>query len=387
MYDFDKIVERENTSSIKYDMRMQMFDNKDVTPLWVADMDFETPNFVREAIIKRAEHPIYGYSLRGETYTNSIIDWVERKHDWKINKDWIVFSPGIVPALNFATLTFTKPGDAILVQPPVYFPFYTAATDHNRIISESTLIYEDGGYTIDFDDFRVKSKNAKLFFLSSPHNPTGRVWTKDELIQLADICMENDVIIVSDEIHNDLILPDNKHTPIASISDEIADITITCIAPSKTFNLAGMATSSLIISNQKLRDKMQSIINSLHVSLGNIFGAIASEAAYTHGYEWVAELMEYVSGNLTVLRDTLSSSNSCIKLVEPEATYMAWLDFNETGYDDDKIKNIIINEAKLGLSHGPIFGDGGSGFQRINLASPRTIITNASDRLCKAFKR
>ena len=240
---------------------------------------------------------------------------------------------------------------------------------------------------LDFDDFRVKSKNAKLFFLSSPHSPTGRVWTKDELIQLADICMENDVIIVSDEIHNDLILPDNKHTPIASISDEIADITITCIAPSKTFNLAGMATSSLIISNQKLRDKMQSIINSLHVSLGNIFGAIASEAAYTHGYEWVAELMEYVSGNLTVLRDTLSSSNSCIKLVEPEATYMAWLDFNETGYDDDKIKNIIINQAKLGLSHGPIFGDGGSGFQRINLASPRTIVTNASDRLCKAFKR
>lgn len=386
MYDFDKIVERENTSSIKYDMRMQMFGKEDITPLWVADMDFETPDFVREAIVKRAQHPIYGYSLRGETYTNSIIDWVERKHDWKINEDWIVFSPGIVPALNFATLALTKPGDAILVQPPVYFPFFTAATDHDRILTESTLIYKHGGYTIDFDDFAAKAKYAKLFFFSSPHNPTGRVWTREELVQIASICLDNDVIIVSDEIHNDLIFPNKKHIPIATISDEIADITITCIAPSKTFNLAGMATSSLIISNHNLREKMQTIIDSLHISLGNVFGAIASEAAYTHGYDWVIALMEYVSGNLDVLRSTLISTNSRIKLVEPEATYMAWLDFNDTGYDDDKIKNIIINEAKLGLSHGPIFGVGGSGFQRINLASPRTIVTSASDRLCKVFK-
>ncbi|MAZ93492.1 MAG: cystathionine beta-lyase [Lentimicrobiaceae bacterium] len=386
MYDFDKIVERENTSSIKYDMRMQMFGKEDITPLWVADMDFETPDFVREAIVKRAQHPIYGYSLRGETYTNSIIDWVERKHDWKINEDWIVFSPGIVPALNFATLALTKPGDAILVQPPVYFPFFTAATDHDRILTESTLIYKHGGYTIDFDDFAAKAKYAKLFFFSSPHNPTGRVWTREELVQIASICLDNDVIIVSDEIHNDLIFPNKKHIPIATISDEIADITITCIAPSKTFNLAGMATSSLIISNHNLREKMQTIIDSLHISLGNVFGAIASEAAYTHGYDWVIALMEYVSGNLDVLRSTLISTNSRIKLVEPEATYMAWLDFNDTGYDDDKIKNIIINEAKLGLSHGPIFGVGGSGFQRINLASPRTIVSSASDRLCKVFK-
>jgi cystathionine beta-lyase len=386
MYDFDKIVERENTSSIKYDMRMQMFGKEDITPLWVADMDFETPDFVREAIVKRAHHPIYGYSLRGETYTNSIIDWVERKHDWKINEDWIVFSPGIVPALNFATLALTKPGDAILVQPPVYFPFFTAATDHDRILTESTLIYKHGGYTIDFDDFAAKAKYAKLFFFSSPHNPTGRVWTREELVQIASICLDNDVIIVSDEIHNDLIFPNKKHIPIATISDEIADITITCIAPSKTFNLAGMATSSLIISNHNLREKMQTIIDSLHISLGNVFGAIASEAAYTHGYDWVIALMEYVSGNLDVLRSTLISTNSRIKLVEPEATYMAWLDFNDTGYDDDKIKNIIINEAKLGLSHGPIFGVGGSGFQRINLASPRTIVSSASDRLCKVFK-
>lgn len=383
MYDFDKIIDRENTSCIKYDLREKIFENKDVTPMWVADMDFETPEFVRQAIENRLKHPIYGYTLRSESYYNSIIDWVKRRHDWKIEKDWIVFSPGIVPALNFSTLLYTSPGDTIIVQPPVYFPFFSAVKDHDRIISENQLTLKNNRYELDFTDFERRAKEAAMFFFSSPHNPVGRLWSQSELERIGEICVENNVIIVSDEIHNDLILPGKKHIPLASISKEIADITVTCIAPSKTFNLAGMATSSLIISNEELRSKMNEFLNSLHISLGNIFGAVASEAAYTYGDLWVNELMKYVSGNLVTLRTMLR--NSPIKLVEPEATYMAWLDFRNTGLTDEEIKNKLINEAQLGLSSGSMFGNGGEGFQRINLASPKAVVESASKRIVDVF--
>ena len=383
MYDFDKIVDRDSTANIKYDLREKFFEKKDVLPMWVADMDFETPIFIRKAIKERAEHPIYGYTYRDENYSNSIVNWVKNRQGWDIEKDWIVYSPGIVPALNFSTMAYTNPNDSILVQPPVYFPFFTAATDHGRKLLSNQLKYDDGRYTIDFEDFEQKAKKATMFFLSSPHNPVGRVWKKEELVRLGEICVDNNVIIISDEIHNDLILPGYKHIPIASLSKEIADITVTCIAPSKTFNLAGLATSSVIISNEELRNKFEKVINTLHLSLGNLFGAVASEAGYTYGHNWVDELMKYLAGNIDLLRNGLAESK--IKIIEPEATYLVWLDFKDYNIDDEEIKNILINKAGLGLSHGPMFGEGGEGFQRINLAAPRSTITTAIDKLSSAF--
>jgi len=385
MYDFNKVVNRESTANIKYDLRAKFFGNEDVLPMWVADMDFETPDFIRDAVIKRVQHPIYGYSFRPESYYQSIVDWVKKRHDWAIDTDWIVYTPGIVPALNFSTLVFTDIGDEIIVQPPVYFPFFSAVTDNKRVQLNNKLQLKNGKYLIDFDDFERKAQKAKMFFLSSPHNPTGRVWTKDELLHLGEICVRNNVIIISDEIHNDLILPGYKHIPLASLSSEIADITVTCIAPSKTFNIAGLATSSVIISNKILRDKFENIIARYHLSLGNVFGAIASEAGYRHGANWVDELMHYVKKNFEEVEQALLSTNGKIKLIQPEATYLAWLDFSETGYNDKQIKDILINKAGLGFSHGPVFGDGGQGFQRMNLATPRSLVVEAMERLITAF--
>ena len=385
MYDFDKIVDRHATANIKYDLRSKFFGKDDVLPMWVADMDFETPDFIRNAVTERAKHPIYGYSFREDSYYKSIINWIHRRHNWDIVADWIVYSPGIVPALNFSSLAFTVPGDTIIVQPPVYFPFFTAVTDHDRVVLNNKLLLSNGKYHIDFDDFEDKAKEASMFFLSSPHNPVGRVWTKDELAKLGEICVRNNVIIISDEIHNDLILPGYKHIPMASISEDIADITITCLAPSKTFNIAGLATSSVIISNEILRRKFEKVVNNLHLSMGNLFGAVASQAGYTYGDSWVDSLMQYVSTNFKIVEDALNNTDGAIKVIHAEATYMAWLDFRGTGFDDEKIKEILINKAGLGLSAGPIFGDGGEGFQRINLAAPSSIVIVAMEKLIHAF--
>lgn len=386
MYDFDKIIRRESTANYKYDLRKRFFGKDDVIPLWVADMDFETPIFIRDAILKRAKHPIYGYSFREKSYYKSIVEWVKKRHNWTIDAEWIVYSPGVVPALNLSTVQFTNEGDSIIVQPPVYFPFFSAVTDNKRVQLSNQLILKNGRYYIDFDDFEQKAQKAKMCFLSSPHNPVGRVWNKEELLKLGEICVRNNVIIISDEVHNDLILPGFKHIPIASLSSEISDITVTCIAPSKTFNLAGLSTSSVIISNKDLRDKFEDILNRFHLSFGNLFGAIASEAGYTHGAQWVDELNEYLNTNYRDVEQALLNSGSKIKLIAPEATYLAWLDFRDTGHDDDQIKDLLINGAGLGLSHGPSFGEGGQGFQRMNLAAPNSLIKEAMGRLVKAFK-
>lgn len=385
-YNFDKLVKRENTASVKYDLREKIFGNAEVIPLWVADMDFETPDFIRNAVATRAKHPIYGYSFRDDTYVESIRSWIRKRHQWETQSDWFVFSPGIVPAVNFAVLSLTQPGDGVMIQPPVYFPFFSAIEDHQHKLLTNQLTYENGAYSIDFNDFEEKAKQSKLFIMSSPHNPVGRVWTKDELAKMGEICLRHEVIILSDEIHNDLILPGNKHTVMASVSDEIAALTITCIAPSKTFNMAGLATSSVIISNPELRKKFSGFIDRLHLSMGNLFGTVASVAGYTYGDRWVDELMKYVEKNVAYLRDYLTEYTP-IKLIDPQATYMAWLDFTATGLDDEKIKNKLIVKAGVGLSHGPIFGPGGEGFQRINLATPKAVLEEAALKIANTFRK
>ncbi|MCK4920403.1 MAG: PatB family C-S lyase [Bacteroidales bacterium] len=384
-YDFDKHIDRENTNSVKYDIREEYFGKKDVLPLWVADMDFETPEFIREAVIKRAKHPIYGYTLRGDSFYSSIIDWMRKRHDWKVEKDWISFAPGIVPAINMAVLSFTKPGEKILIQPPVYHPFFYAIKDHKREILENNLVYEKGKYTIDYKDFEEKAKEAKVFILCHPHNPVGRLWNKEELTQLLKICRRHEVMIFSDEIHSDLILGENPHIPLLSLEEEPTNI-ISFYAPSKTFNLAGLSTSFLIIPNKKIKIIYEELLNSLHVNMGNIFGAVALEKAYEEGEEWLEQLLDYLKSNLKFLKDFIEKNIPEIKVINPEATYLVWLDFNQLNICDEDLRKFIIEKAEIGLNDGPGFGKAGSGFQRINIALPQLILEQALKKLEKAIK-
>ena len=384
-YNFDKIIPREHTDCVKYDGRKEIFGRADVLPMWVADMDFEIPDFIQNAVIKRAEHPVYGYSFMSDEYYQAIIDWVKTRHQWQIKREWMSYTPGIVPAINFAVMSYTSPGDGIIVQPPVYFPFFEAIKNNHREQLNNQLIHEDGHYRIDFNDLEEKAKSAKLMLISHPHNPTGRCWTKEELKTIGDICVRNHVIIISDEIHNDLILPGFKHYPMASLSEEMANITVTCLAPSKTFNIAGLATSSVIIPNDDLRKRFRKTLQQLHILKGNFFGMVASTAGYRNGAPWVDALMQYIRENFDYLGEFLKAELPAIKLTHPEATYLAWLNFRETGLSDKQIKDKLIVDAGLGFSNGLVFGEGGQGFQRVNLATPRSIVEEACHRLKNTF--
>ncbi|MCF6171728.1 MAG: PatB family C-S lyase [Bacteroidales bacterium] len=386
MYNFDKPVRRENTACVKYDLREPYFGKADVLPMWVADMDFETPDFVRKAVEERAKHPVYGYSVRTDDYYRSVVDWVKRRHNWDIEREWVVYTPGIVPALNFSVTSFTRPGDAVLVQPPVYFPFFSAIANHGRKQTDNPLLLNGRSYSIDFDDFEKKARQASMFFLCSPHNPVGKCFTPDELLRMGELCLENNVLVVSDEIHNDLILPGFSHSPMAALSDDLAENTISCIAPSKTFNLAGLSTSTVIIKNEELRNKFAKALNGPHLGKGNLFGAVASQAAYTFGDDWVDELMQYVHNNFQLLERFLQAEIPVLSVTKAESTYMAWIEFRKTGLTDDEIKEKLIHEAGLGLSAGTLFGKGGEGFQRMNLAAPKSVVRDALERLKAAFR-
>jgi cystathionine beta-lyase len=297
-----------------------------------------------------------------------------------------LFSPGIVPAVNIAVMAFTKPGDKVIVQPPVYFPFFSAVRDNGRQLVYNQLKLESGRYNMDFDDLRKKIDNrTKMIIISNPHNPGGSVWTRDELTELTEICLEKKVLIISDEIHSDLVLPHYKHTVLADISEEFAKHTVTMMAPSKTFNLAGMATSSVIISDPDLRDTFNTMLERVHIGMGNIFGAVASEAAYTHGAAWRKQLLDYVQKNIDYVERFLQGNIPLVKIIKPESTYMIWLDFRELKLSDDELKNFIIHEAKLGFNDGPVFGPGGEGFQRMNVACPKALVEEAMQRLAKAI--
>jgi len=385
-YNFDKIIPRENTNCVKYDLRKALFGTEEVIPLWVADMDFETPDFIREAIIKRASHPIYGYTFRSDTFSNSVVEWMEKRHYWNIQKEWVSFSPGVVPALNMAVLTYTNPGDKVIVQPPVYFPFFTAVKNHGRELVYNQLIEKDGHYEMDFEDLENKiDDKTKLLLLCHPHNPVGRLWSKPELEKLVEICANHNILIISDEIHSDLMLNGNVHIPLASLSEKAADISLTCIAPSKTFNLAGLGTSALIIPNEALKKEYVKTLDNLHVGMGNLFGIVSMEAAYNQGEEWLEQLLSYLSDNHTILCDFISARIPKIKVIKAEATYLIWLDCRELGFSNKELKSFMIEKAGIGLNDGSTFGPGGDGFQRINIALPREILVQALEKLEKAI--
>ena len=386
-YNFDEIVNRENTDSVKYDLRKDIFGKDDVIPMWVADMDFKTPDFIINAIKERTKHEVFGYSFRPESYFKSIVNWVKRRHQWEINSEWISFGPGIVPAVNMAVMAYTNPGDKIIVQTPVYFPFFSAIKNNNRIQVENTLILKDGRYFIDFEDLAEKLKDAKMFILSNPHNPGGSVWKKDELKRLGEMCLENDVLVLADEIHSDLVFKTHKYIPLASVSEEIANNTVTFIAPSKTFNMAALATSSVIASNKELKEKYDHVLDTIHVGMGNVFGTVASEAAYNYGDEWLDQLMDYLSENLDFAEDFFDSRIPEIKMIRPEGTYLIWLDCSQLNLNGKDIKDFMIHDVGLGFNDGSMFGTGGDGFVRMNVACPKKTLENALLKLEKAVKK
>lgn len=387
-YNFDKVTHRKGTNSIKYDYVSDIFGTDDIIPMWVADMDFEVPPEVSNAIQERARHTIYGYSVKPDRFNESVQSWLKNRHDWEVEADWLSFVPGVVPTLALAVLSLTEPGDQIIIQSPVYFPFYNVIKGNHRKLLNNQLIYKNGSYHIDFDHLEsLIDDKTKMLLLCSPHNPVGRVWSKEELLKLGEICLKHNITIVSDEIHQDIVYEPYKHIPTASLSEELAQITITAVAPSKTFNLAGLAASVAIIPNKKIKHKFDRILNSLHLNLGNAFGTIALQEAYFNGAEWLDELLGYLKNNYRFIKETIHKEMPRIKVVEPEATFLLWLDFRDYQFSDKELKEFMINKAKIAMNDGPMFGPGGEGFQRMNFGTQRSRIESALANLQKALKQ
>lgn len=385
IYNFDKVIDRTNTECIKYDQRETIFGRADVIPMWVADMDFPTADFIREAVIERAKGDVYGYTFREDAYYESIVQWIERHHQWKTKKEWMSFTPGVVNAFNMAVMGLTKEGDEIIIQPPVYHPFFYAVNNHNRKLVQNTLIDTEDGYVMDYDLLEKQAKTAKMLILCNPHNPVGRSWRKEELLRLGEICMRNNVLVFSDEIHCDLVMPGFKHTPFASLSEEFAQNSITAHAASKTFNLAGMTTSTVIIPNENLRNKFVDFVHSTESDLGNIFGKIATKAAMEKGDEWHSQLINYIKGNIDFATDFIRKEMPKVRIHETEATYMIWLNFKDYGFSDEELNRKLVFEAGVGLNSGSLFGKEGECCMRMNLACPRSIVETALMQMREVF--
>ncbi len=386
-YNFDEIIPREGTNSIKYDAREWIFKTNDVLPLWVADMDFRTPDFIADAIKKRAEHEVYGYTFKPDSYFEAVTGWMKRRFGWQVQKEWISFSPGVVAGLTYAIETFSKPGEGVIVQPPVYFPFFDCVKGARRKLIENPLKLVNNRYTFDFDDLKQKiTPDTKMLLLCNPQNPGGMSWTAEELKQLTDICLENKILIVSDEIHSDLVYKPHRHIPLATISDEVAQNCVVCMAPSKTFNVAGLASSLVIIPNKTKFARYERALSVGHIGMGNIFGSVALEAAYKHGDEWLEQMLDYLWENYIFLENFFKKNLPKVKVMKPEATYLIWLDFREYGMDDAELFKFIVEEAKVGLNNGAKFGTGGNGWMRINIGCPRSILEEGLERLKKAFQ-
>ncbi len=385
-YNFDETVPREGTNCLKYDARKMFFNTEDVLPLWVADMDFKTPDFIVEAMKKRLEHEIFGYSFKSDSYYEAIINWMKRRHGWEVQKGRISSSPGVVAGLTIGIEAFSKPGDGVIVQPPVYFPFFDCVKGTNRKMVENPLKIENGRYTFDFDDLRSKiDEGTRLLLLSNPQNPGGMVWTREELTELADICVENNIMIISDEIHSDLVFEGKRHIPIATLSEKIAQNCMVLMAPSKTFNVAGLTSSVVIIPNKLNYVRYERALGTGHLGMGNIFGTVALEAAYTHGDEWLAQLMGYLWANYQLLADFFAINLPKVKVMKPEATYLVWLDFREYGIKNRELIQFTTQKAKVGLNDGGKFGTGGNGWLRINIGCTRSVLEEALKRIRKAF--
>ncbi|MDP3212106.1 MalY/PatB family protein [Methylotenera sp.] len=383
--DFDQLVSRDHSNSLKYDGRQAMFGQDDVIPLWVADMDFASPPAVSDALLQRASHPIYGYSIFPESTYQALIDWLERRHGWRVERDWLLMCPGVVPSLNAAVMAFTQPTDAVIVQPPVYFPFFSAVTDSGRGLIKNPLHFEDNQYHIDFKHLEACAARAKMLLLCSPHNPVGRVWRKDELEQLLAIAEKYQLIVFADEIHADLVYAPARHQVLESLSQHRKNI-ITAVAPSKTFNIPGLNLSALIIPDATQRQALGKVFERMHVSAANPFSMVAFEAAYQHGDAWLDALLGYLQQTRDFVIAYVSEHLPRVHAIGSEGTYLIWLDCRELCLDDAALKQFFIQQAGVGLSPGKLFGEAGSGFMRMNIAAPRSLITTALQRMAIALQ-
>jgi cystathionine beta-lyase len=382
-HNFDEIIDRNNTNSIKYDFGKKHNMPADVMPFWVADMDFRTSPAVIDALAERSKHGIFGYTDIKEDYFKAVYDWYKNRFEFAVEREWLIITPGVVFAICAAIKALTHEGDSVLIQRPVYYPFSSAIKDNNRKVVNNSLVYKNGRYEIDFDDFekKITENNVKLFILCNPHNPVGRVWTKEELTRIGIICLKHKVIVISDEIHSDFVYGGNKHTPFASISKYLSDITITCTSPSKTFNLAGLQLANIFIENEGIRKAVYKEIRKTGYSNPNTMGIISAQAAYEHGREWLDELVLYLSDNISKTKSLLAEKAPKLKVIEPEGTYLLWIDFKALGLSDKKLDDLIRNRAKLWLDGGTMFGEEGKGFQRINIACPWSTLRKGLNRL------
>lgn len=380
---FDEIIDRKNSRCLKYDFAVKRGLPEDVLPLWVADMDFRTSSYVEDALVKRAGEAIFGYSEVGTEYFEIVAGWMEKHHGWMPRENWLVKTPGVVFALAMAVKAYTNEGDSVLIQQPVYYPFSEVIADNNRkAVSSDLYLGEDDRYHIDFEDFekKIREHRVKLFLLCSPHNPAGRVWTREELLRIGEICLKYGVIVVSDEIHHDFVFS-GEHFVFASLKKEFEDISVICTSPSKTFNLASMLISNIFIPNGELRRRFQKQVDAAGISQLSILGLVAAEAAYRDGGEWYQALTAYIRDNLVFVRDYVKRELKPVKMVDTEGTYLVWLDFRDTGLEAEELDRKIIYEAGLWLDSGKIFGGAGRGFQRINAACPRATLQEALSRV------
>jgi cysteine-S-conjugate beta-lyase len=394
-YDFNTVCDRKNTNCMKWDAAESRFGNREVIPMWVADMDFPVAEPVLQALVQRAGHPFYGYTQPGPNLIEAIVARMKRKFNWEIQPEWIVFTPGVIPALSAAVRMLARPGDEIILQPPVYFPFFPVVTASGCQVVNNRLRLINARYEMDFADLEAQFQppagahyqpcRAKGIILCNPHNPVGRVWERDELARLGEIVIGSSGVVISDEIHCEILFQGHRHTPFASISPEFAQNSIVCMAPSKTFNLAGLEASTIIIPNARLRNEFAAVREAI-VPGPNVFGYTAMQAAYRDGDDWLAQVLDYLQGNLDFMLDYFTRRIPRIKVIRPQGTYLIWLDCRGLGLNDVELKNFMCAKAGVGLNDGPDFGPGGSGFQRMNIACPRSLLAQALERIERAVQ-
>jgi cystathionine beta-lyase len=391
LFDFDRPIDRTGTDSQKFDGRQQYFGRPDIIPMWVADMDFAVPDCVSRALARRVEHPVYGYTLYPESLFQSVIDWFQRRHGWSIERDWILMMPGVVPSLHACCLALVEEGDGVIIQPPVYFPFFSTVTHTSRRLLLNPLVAGPDGYTINFDELDAQAAQAKMLLLCTPHNPVGRVWRREELRQILEIARRHDLILLSDDIHADIVLPGHEHTMLGTFEDEFGDYVrsnlVTAVAPSKTFNIPGLGLSSLIVPDPVKRKKILKVMDLLHVSNNNPFSITAFEAAYNGGDAWLDALLVYLDGNRKTALEFLARRLPQIRATNPEGTYLLWLDCRALGMADAELRNFFVRDCGLGLSPGIVFGEPGSGFMRMNLGAPRAVVEQALAAIEQAIAR
>lgn len=383
---FDQRIDRRNTQCVKWDATAEVFGREDLLPLWVADMDFTAPEPVIEAIKARADHGVFGYEIKPQSLNEAVLNWLQTRHNWAIDPSWLSYSPGVVGGLATAILALTEPGDRIAIQPPVYPPFFSLGDQNDRIVVENRLIESDGRYTMNLVELEdIFRSGVKVLILCSPHNPVGRVWSREELLALGALVVKYDVTVLSDEIWADLVFSNHQHIPLASLSLEIAERVITFMAPSKTFNLAGFYLSNVIIPNETLREKFANQVQRLGNAHSNVFAPVAAEAAYRHGGVWLDELLAYLEENVAYVQGELAKIAPKIRVVRPEGTFVLWLDCTDLGLPPEELNQFFVQQAGLGLNDGASFGTSGAGYQRMNIGCPRSLLEEAMKRLAQAL--